>query len=272
MLQELHIQSNLPLIVLVISFICVVVIGFLEFKKVSLRLDELTTKLNSLSLQPPVNTIQEKDLTEPIKNDDKKKGDKKKDEESPSPSKKPKMSLDGDSIMMENIMPGDAEILIGMPQPGMPPPGMPPGLASMIIGGPMMPMGEIHVQNIYEEDIVGGGVDIQEEKISEIDEDNLSEVGGELEEDIEKEDIEDKKSEYEDSSEEESDEGSDEESEEESDEESSDEEVIGKGKVEEIKDVDRSSSIRELKEICQKLGLSTSGNKETLIKRINSKK
>ena len=269
MLQELHIQSNLPLIVLAISFICVVVIGFLEFKKVSLRLDELTTKLNSLSSQAPVNTIQEKDLTESIKNDDKKKDDKKTDEESPPPPKKPKMSLDGDSIMMENIMPGDAEILLGMPQPGMPPPGMPPGLASMIIGGPMMPMGEIHVQNIYEEDIGGGGVDIQEEKISEIDEDNLSEVGGELEEDIEKEDITDKKSEYESSSEEEE---SDEESEEESEEESSDEEVVGKGKVEEIKEVDRTSSIRELKEICQKLGLSTSGNKETLIKRINSKK
>jgi hypothetical protein len=47
---------------------------------------------------------------------------------------------------------------------------------------------------------------------------------------------------------------------------------VAKGKVEEIKEVDRSSSIRELKEICQKLGMSSSGNKETLIKRINSKK
>ena len=43
--QELHIQSNLPLIVLAISFICVVIIGFLEFKKVSLRLDELSSQI-----------------------------------------------------------------------------------------------------------------------------------------------------------------------------------------------------------------------------------
>ena len=45
-----------------------------------------------------------------------------------------------------------------------------------------------------------------------------------------------------------------------------------KEKVEEIKEVDRSLSIKELKEICQKMGLSASGNKETLIKRINGKK
>ena len=42
--QELHIQSNLPLIVLTISLICIVIIGFLEFKKVSLRLDESWSK------------------------------------------------------------------------------------------------------------------------------------------------------------------------------------------------------------------------------------
>lgn len=255
MLQELHIQSNLPLIILAISFICVVVIGFLEFKKISLRLDELTTQLNGLSSQQAAN-IEDNKKDEYIQE---KKINKKKSED--KATEHPRMSQDRDAIIMENMMKGDAEILLGMP-----PTGIPPGLASMIIGGPMMPMGEIHVQNMYEEDI-GGELDIQEENISEIDEDNLSEIGGELEEDIEKEDIEDKKSEYGSSSEE-----SEEESEEESDEESDGGLEVAKGKVEEIKDVDRSSSIRELKDICQKLGLSSSGNKETLIKRINSKK
>ena len=274
MLQELHIQSNLPLIILAISFICVVVIGFLEFKKVSLRLDELTTQLHGLSSQQAAN-IEDNKKDEYIQE---KKINKKKSED--KATEHPRMSQDRDAIIMENMMKGDAEILLGMPHTGMPhtgmpPTGIPPGLASMIIGGPMMPMGEIHVQNMYEEDI-GGELDIQEENISEIDEDNLSEIGGELEEDIEKEDIEDKKSEYGSSSEEseeESGEESGEESEEESEEESDGELVeVAKGKVEEIKDVDRSSSIRELKDICQKLGLSSSGNKETLIKRINSKK
>ena len=274
MLQELHIQSNLPLIILAISFICVVVIGFLEFKKVSLRLDELTTQLHGLSSQQAVN-IEDNKKDEYVQE---KKINKKKSED--KATEHPRMSQDRDAFIMENMMKGDAEILLGMPHTGMPhtgmpPTGIPPGLASMIIGGPMMPMGEIHVQNMYEEDI-GGELDIQEENISEIDEDNLSEIGGELEEDIEKEDIEDKKSEYGSSSEEseeESGEESGEESEEESEEESDGELVeVAKGKVEEIKDVDRSSSIRELKDICQKLGLSSSGNKETLIKRINSKK
>jgi hypothetical protein len=197
MLQELHIQSNLPLIILAISFICVVVIGFLEFKKVSLRLDELTTKINSLSSQPakPVenNKKEEDNIKDNIKE---KKLNKRKDEEIPSSSKNPRMSLDGDSIIMENIMPQEAEILLGMPHPGMPPPGMPPGLASMIIGGPMMPMGEFHIQNMYEEDIGGDGLNIQDDKFSEIGEDNLSDVEDQLEEDIEKEDIKEKKSEY----------------------------------------------------------------------------
>ena len=43
--QELHIQSNLPLIVLAISFICVVIIGFLEFKKITIKIEELSEQI-----------------------------------------------------------------------------------------------------------------------------------------------------------------------------------------------------------------------------------
>ena len=48
MLKELHIQSNLPLIILSVSFICIVIIGFLEFKKVSVRLNNLIEKIKTL--------------------------------------------------------------------------------------------------------------------------------------------------------------------------------------------------------------------------------
>ena len=43
--QELHIQSNLPLIVLAISFICTVIIGFLEFKKLTIKIEELSEQM-----------------------------------------------------------------------------------------------------------------------------------------------------------------------------------------------------------------------------------
>ena len=43
--QELHIQSNLPLIVLAISFICAVIIGFLEFKKLTIKIEELSEQM-----------------------------------------------------------------------------------------------------------------------------------------------------------------------------------------------------------------------------------
>ena len=48
--KELHIQSNLPLIVLAVSFICIVIIGFLEFKKVSIRMEELSEQIKSLRM------------------------------------------------------------------------------------------------------------------------------------------------------------------------------------------------------------------------------
>ena len=39
-----------------------------------------------------------------------------------------------------------------------------------------------------------------------------------------------------------------------------------------IIEVDRSLSIKELRKICQEIGVTSSGNKEQLIQRINSKK
>ena len=66
MLKELHIQSNLPLIILSVSFICIVIIGFLEFKKVSVRLNNLTEKIKTL--ENPNNEKDEKNRTDEKEN------------------------------------------------------------------------------------------------------------------------------------------------------------------------------------------------------------
>ena len=48
MLQELHIQSNLPIIILTILVICAIVLGYLEFKKVHNMIDTINNRLDSL--------------------------------------------------------------------------------------------------------------------------------------------------------------------------------------------------------------------------------
>ena len=256
--QELHIQSNIPLIVLTISLICIAIIGFLEFKKLSHRINELSLEVHQIKSKGGNKQLEDEEV-----------------------EKKEEMIN-----MMEKMMPNEdtAEIIMGMPPPNM----MPGGIASMIIGGPpMMPMGEIHMQNMFEEGMnASPPLDIEEEGNPNQFEEVIDEIKSENKESNEidegvkiDEDIEDELSE------EEEDEFSEEESESDisgseiSDSEESEEEgdtsielIQGKGKVEEIKDVNRSLSIKELKEICQNMGLSVSGNKETLIKRINSKK
>ena len=47
--NELYIQSNLPIIIIFILVICIAIIGYLEYRKVSLQIDELTKKIEKLS-------------------------------------------------------------------------------------------------------------------------------------------------------------------------------------------------------------------------------
>ena len=270
--QELHIQSNIPLIVLTISLICIAIIGFLEFKKLSHRINELALEVHNIKNEEGTPQIKEKKVEE--KKVEEKKVEEKKVEEKEE-------ILNEEINMMEKMMPhGDAaEIIMGMPPPNM----MPGGIASMIIGGPpMMPMGEIHMQTMFEEGMDVPPMDIQEEKTNHFEEvvdEDVDKEDIKIDEDIEDEEENEEEDEFSEEEDEfsgsESELGSESESGSESEEEEAKIELIqGKGKVEEIKDkdVDRSLSIKELKEICQMKGLSTSGNKETLIKRINSKK
>ncbi len=309
--QELHIQSNIPLIVLALSVICVVVIGFLELKKMTHKINELTVEVQNMKKIKP---IEKKELSpkkvsnlthenlqkqENLINNTNKELNSNVDKE--EEINKKQAVLNEQVLNEPQLPPSPEELMMNAMGGGIGfPPMMPGGIASVILGGgPMMHMEELHVPNVYDEEIESNEIN-GENQFEEIEDESDNENYEEMDRDDEKESMkniqdtiiinqqppspvkpdspvvikDDDHSDNESSIDgSESDEYSDSESGSES--ESEDEKielVTGKGKVEEIKEVDRSSSIKELKEICQKMGLSASGNKETLIKRINGKK
>ena len=249
--QELHIQSNLPLIVLAVSFICIVIIGFLEFKKVSIRMDELSEQiklLRTIKREPLTNDNNDNNDNGNGNNDNGNNGDNgdtmepQKDipmnEETIVSDKEEPLSPMNTSITIERMPPPSMDnIMMSM--------GMPPNIAGMMFQGDIPPplnSGEEN-PNIYEEDIEGkdGNNEIEEDRYSET-EDGFSSSGSsnvsESESDIEDLDTDLEKEE--------------------------------KEEKEGLLEVDRTSSIKELRGICQKMGLPSSGNKEQLIRRINS--
>ena len=259
--QELHIQSNLPLIVLAISFICVVIIGFLEFKKISIKIEELSEQIKVIQ---NMKGSQKKITNEGTKVN---REDKKKVQPSSVPPRDDqpidaqqeeiKPPMEG-AILMEGGVPPVESMMMGM--------GM-QNIASMIIQGgpPMMPREEMPGPSIYEEDIENKTLEIDEmdvDKYSEVDDGSESGSGSDN----------DSENDSESGSESDIESGEETESDEEKDLKMDDIKIIqGEGKVEEIKEVDRTSSIKELRVICQKLNISSSGNKESLIQRINAK-
>lgn len=312
-LGELRIESNIPLIALALSVICVVVIGFLELKKMTNRINELTIDIQNVKKNKIINekndealikeipNVKDKTINLPPKSMLTEENLKRQNlQENNIHEQMKQQEKDKELMINEQNIPSSPEemIMSGLGFPTMMGQG---GIASVILGGgPMMQMGEFHVQNMYDEDIEPQE-DSNENQFEEID-DNNSDEEDDLEEEFtdkkEESDVDEKiikrdtiiinspviKKEEPNTINEENDsddgssmEGSesDDYSESESGSETEEEIIVsvqGKGKVEEIKEVDRSLSIKELKEICQKMGLSASGNKETLIKRINSKK
>lgn len=275
--QELHIQSNIPLIVLAISLLCIAIIGFLEFKKMSYRVNEITIELEQMKLtkNKEVKTFEEKGLAKGLAKGEAKglaKGEAKGEAGGKWVDEGETLQppMDERDLMMQMRMPeqGISDMIMG----GMlDPENMMSG--GIVIGGPMMPMMPMRqmmpMGDTRMHSVADGG-----EELEEVVDDKLSECS--LEDDKMK-DLENNDNEF---SEEESG-GSEESEESESESESESEEdgevdgielIQGKGKVEEVKEVNRSLSIKELKDICQTMDLSTSGNKETLIKRINSRK
>ena len=47
MTQEVHIQSNFPLIILTIVVLCGIILGYLEFKKINIKLDKIIEQINN---------------------------------------------------------------------------------------------------------------------------------------------------------------------------------------------------------------------------------
>ena len=298
-LGELRIESNIPLIVLTLSVICIVVIGFLEVKKITHRINELTTEVQNVKKEKIIHEKENKDqvnksnsmLTEEnLKKQNIEIKEMLKERNNVEEQIIIQRGNDEEIVNDEGHLPSSPEEMI-MNGLGFPPMMGQGGLASVILGGgPMMQMGEFHVQNMYEEDIIPKTMENTEAQFEEINEDEENDFKQSISDSDENESITVEKiiinSPREKNDEminEENDSGEDESSEEgsESDEYSESESgsdseedtklIQGKGKVEEIKEINRSLSIKELKEICQKLGLSASGNKETLIKRINNK-
>ncbi len=282
MWKELHIQSNLPLIIMSVSFICILIIGFLEYRKISIRIDKLVEKVNQLEVDreqvkiPELNNeelIQDEEVFEE-KKEKKIKKEKKVKQENDEEIKEDPIIDEGfqmnNTIQMEGNIPMDGIPMDGnIPMDGIPMDGIPmdggiimgmPNIASIIMGGGPPPGMMQQMDNdpgptVYEEDIEEKKADIVEEN-----EDQYSESGSEKSLGSEKSF--------------DSEEGTCSESETESETED-EQEIQGKGKVEEVVEktiVDRSFSIKELKNICQELNISASGNKEQLIQRINNKK
>ena len=56
-MQEFQLQSNIPILLLTIALIVVTILGFLEFKKLSKRVDSITGYIDSLKENPVDNNL-----------------------------------------------------------------------------------------------------------------------------------------------------------------------------------------------------------------------
>ena len=273
MWKEFYIQSNIPLIILTIAVLCLLFIGYLEVKKLNIRIDNLNNRVENFSVNSNSQDLKlelKEDLDETKILNDNSESESGSDSGSGSGSEEslkdiPKKENNDESVKDDNRLLSE-EILQKhnmMMMDGGPP------IHEIVIGGgggPMFgfpPMGGIIGGMMFEENITGEVQKQHENTITELeDEENKIE---EIKE--EKHSSSSESEESEESGEEES--GEEESGEEESGEESEEDIEIVLSNAQKM--VSKDMSIKELKEICLKMDLSTSGNKRQLIDRINQK-
>ena len=270
MLQELQIQSNLPLIILTILVICIVVIGYLELKKVHNSIDTLNNRFDTLKKNetPKIDmkNIPLKGNTLPSKNIQ------------PQEGNNLNQGIETISPNIDNHLPEiDPSSQENDIEPGMD--GIPPGIRMnpiesmmagmpfgniVLQGGPILPMG-FEAKNMddsgmtFEEEDIDDNQEINEqelteENIQEIQEmNNLIEENNTLESDSNISELS----------------NSDQEDSDQEDNESHENEPVNKNiNFNPVIQINESLSVRQLKNICEDMNLPQSGNKSQLIQRI----
>tara|TARA_Y100000389_G_scaffold16677_1_gene14684 strand:+ start:446 stop:1303 length:858 start_codon:yes stop_codon:yes gene_type:complete len=280
MLQELQIQSNLPLIILTILVICIVVIGYLELKKVHNSIDTLNNRIDSLK-KNETDKIDMKNI--PLKASIPVQKDNTFNEDIISDQQMDSLPQGIDSIQkqMDN---NPEEINSGPEEMDGIPPGIPPGfpietmMASMpfgnivLQGGSILPMGfeaknMDHPDTTLEEEDIDDNQEINEQVLTEENIQEIKEVNN-LVEEMNNSYLDDNSniSELSNSDEEDSDEGDSDS--EDSDEEDQENQVNKNINFDPIIQINDSLSVKELKNICENMNISQSGNKSQLIQRI----
>jgi hypothetical protein len=283
MLQELHIQSNLPIIILTVLVICAIVLGYLELKKVNNMIDLINNRLDGLK---NIKTEEKHQVSDNqkiyVENTQESQQTKNNNMENPNGkqiNKIPPKNFDPLSAVMG---------------------GLPFGGFMLQTGGQMMPMG-FEAKDMKDITEIGLDEDMSDEEKDEIDVMEVEDIDVEkeifgLENDDNDDNISESSQSYSDSDysddevidlvrgqgkvedieqegpEEEQEEQEEEQQEEEEEQEEEQEEEPADQSEEEI-EIDDSLSVKQLKTICEEMNIPQSGNKSQLIKRIiNNKK
>lgn len=281
MLQELQIQSNLPLIILTILVICIVVIGYLELKKIHNSIDTLNNRIDTLKKTElsniniddlpiqekiiPPNNLQPDNIE--LNQEMNIQLDQEIDNTIPSQEKEEEVQQNNDEI--------PPEMMNAMP-PGFPVESMMAGLpfGNIVLGGPILPMGfEAKDMNdsgmtFEEEDIDDNNDEIVQQELNEENIQEIEEMNNLIEENENSESENSNISELSDSDEEED---SDEEDSDEEDNQSQNQqpETVNKTiNFNPVVQIDETLSVKQLKTICENMNLPQSGNKSQLIQRI----
>ena len=268
-IQEFLIQSNLPVLVLTITIVCIVVLGYLEYRNIVDRFDMLENRFESLTkkVKKDIESFESNNNskeTSPTMKDENVEGkedsvdDKedtievKVDVSSPKENKKEDV-LSQLPTSLERMDPVQA-MFSSMAGAGM-------------MRGPSVMMEIPSSRNTFNE------FKFEEEQILSETGSHVSEKDNKIEEDFEKLKGDKEKDKEKDKSKEEEDYDSySEESYTESEEDEKDEKVEKVEKVDVKKiNINDGMSVSELKAICKSKNLSVSGNKAQLIERINSK-